>query len=632
MSVDPLKVSTLALVGSPNSGKTTLFNWLTGSSARTVNYAGSTVDCFRGRSLDVYGPSLHVLDTPGIYSLQPHGRDEEVTLQALTQLDDVKAVVLVIDGTQLNRQLYLVRQMQELQLPMVIALTMMDLVKQAGRELDVQKLSSLIGAPVLMVDGKLGGGVKELLAAAREMVLKNPQRKAVSADLQWDAERIEREVGVSEGWTLQVVRKSPQLESLERLRAWDKLLLHPWWGILAFIVIMSALFSSIFWVAAPAMDLVDAIFGWVIEQTIRVAGNGLLGDFLANGIIAGVGSVLVFVPQIFILFFGLILLEDSGYLARAATIADRPLHKLGLSGRAFVPLLSGFACAVPAVMATRNIRSPRERWMTVFILPFMTCSARLPVYALLLTFLFGMSEAWKAGLVLTGLYIGGALIGAVGALILNQILKPAHDAHFLMELPFYRRPQLRLALRQAWRRTANYVKKAGPTIFTFVLILWIGTHVPHYEGAAPAQQLQDSVVGKVGQVIEPAFTPMGLDWRAGVGIVSAFVAREVFVSSMAVIFSLAEEGGKSLQAGLLERMRAATFGDVVGGQPVFTTSSVAGLIVFFMIALQCLSTTGVTWREMNSWKFAIVQLVSLNVAAYLAAVVTVQGMRALGFA
>jgi len=630
MSVDRLNVSTVALIGSPNSGKTTLFNWLTGSTARTVNYAGSTVDCFRGRSLDVYGPSLHILDTPGIYSLQPHGRDEEVTLQALTNMDDVKTVVVVVDGTQLNRQLYLVRQIQELKIPMVVAVTMMDLVNQSGRRLDLEKLSELIEAPVIAVDGKLGGGVKDLLATARDMALAHPKRFPAVTDLSWDSTRIEKEVAVSEGWTSQVVFKNKELESLERLRAWDKLLLHPWWGIFFFIVIMGTIFSSIFWLAAPLMDIIDSAFTSAADITRALAGHGLLGDFLSNGIISGFGAVMVFVPQIFILFFGLILLEDSGYLARAATIVDRPMHKLGLSGRAFVPLLSGFACAVPAVMATRNIRSQRERWITVFILPFMTCSARLPVYALLLTFIFSAGEAWKAGLVLTGLYAGGLVIGAIAAAILNLFLKPAYDAHFLMELPFYRRPKLRFVLRQAWRRTVSYVKKAGPTIFTFVLILWVGTHLPYKGDADPALQLRESVIGQVGQAVEPVFEPLGLDWRAGLGMMSAFVAREVFVSSLAVIFSIADADEDTLQSGLIQKMREARFGDAPDGAPVFTLASVIGLIVFFMIALQCLSTTGVTWREMGSWKFAAGQLIVLNVLAYLIAVLVVQGLRAAG--
>lgn len=631
MSVDSLiQTSTVALIGSPNSGKTTLFNWLTGLRARTVNYAGSTVDCARGRSLDVYGDSLHILDTPGIYSLQPHGRDEEVTLQALTKLDDVKVCVLVLDGTQLNRQLYLVRQIQYLRIPFVVAVTMMDLVRSSGRRLDLEKLSELIEAPVVEIDGRLGGGVADLLEAARGLVLQHPRRVPMEPDLGWDARKIEAEVGVSEGWTQQVVFKDPAKESLARLRVWDKWLLHPFWGLVAFVFIMSALFSSIFWAAAPAMDLVDQLFTAAADGVHGVLGQGLLSDFLANGIVAGVGAVLIFVPQIFILFLGLILLEDSGYLARAATIVDRPLHKLGLSGRAFVPLLSGFACAVPAVMATRNIRSYRERWITVFIIPFMTCSARLPVYALLLTFLFAQSESWKAGLWMTGLYLGSLVIGAVAAALLNKILKPGGDSHFLMELPFYRRPKLKFVLQQAFRRTVSYVKKAGPTIFVFVLILWIGTHVPYQgEDATPTQQLEASVVGQMGQAVEPVFKPMGLDWRAGLGMISAFVAREVFVSSLAVIFSIADADEASLQAGLLEKMRSATFAD---GSLVFTTASVVGLIVYFMIALQCLSTTGITWREMSSWKFALAQLVVMNVAAYVVAVVVVHGLRAAGIA
>jgi ferrous iron transport protein B len=301
-----------------------------------------------------------------------------------------------------------------------------------------------------------------------------------------------------------------------------------------------------------------------------------------------------------------------------------------MSGRSFVPILSGFACAVPAVMATRNIRSNRERWITVFILPFMTCSARLPVYALLLTFIFPHS-AWKAGLAMTGLYASGLVLGAIAAAALHLVIKPAKDAHFLMELPFYRRPNLHFAIRQAWRRTVAYVKKAGPTIFVFVLLLWIGTHVPYQSDGTPTEQLKASVVGQVGKATEPVFQPMGLDWRAGLGMISAFVAREVFVSSLAVIFNIADAGGDSLQEGLLEKMRTARVGDDPAGLPVFTVASVAGLIVYFMIALQCLSTTGVTLREMNSWKFAAGQLIVLNVAAYAAAVVTVQFLKSFGF-
>lgn len=624
MSVDQV----IALVGSPNSGKTTLFNWITGSKFKTVNYAGSTVDAHRGSTLPVYGERLSVLDTPGIYSLQPHGQDEEVTLRALTATDEVRAVVVVLDGTQLNRQLYLVRQIQELRLPMVVAVTMMDLVKGSGRRLDLDKLAELIDSPVIAVDGRLGGGVADVLEAARTLTVAAVPRTVRS--LSWDDARIEREVAVAESWTRAVVYKAPDRSSLDHLRKLDRYLLHPVWGVLFFVLIMGGLFSSIFWLAAPMMDLVDAAFGWTVQFISHTLGEGVVGDFVGNGVVAGVGAVMVFVPQIFILFLGFTLLEDSGYLSRAATIVDRPLHKLGLSGRAFVPILSGFACAVPAVMASRNIRSARERWITVFIIPFMTCSARLPVYALLLTFLFRGERAWLAGLALTGLYLGGLVLGSIAAMILNRILGAARESHFLMELPVYRWPKAGFTLRIAVRRTRNYVRRAGPTIFMFVLALWIGTHVPwRGHDVSPTEQLETSVVGQLGRVLEPVFEPMGLDWRAGLGMMSAFVAREVFVSSLAVIFSIADTDEASLQDSLLARMYDARLPD---GSPLFTVASVCGLLVFFMIALQCLSTTGVTWREMGSWKYAIGQLVALNVLAYVIAVAVVQGLRLCGIA
>jgi ferrous iron transport protein B len=623
MSVDSL-IRPIALIGSPNSGKTTLFNWITGSKVRAVNYAGSTVDCFRGNSLPVYGLSTPVVDTPGVYSLQPHGQDEEVTLRALNApgVDAIHSVIVVVDGTQLNRQLYLVRQVQELGIPFVVAVTMVDIVKNSGRQLDLDKLSDLVDAPVLPVDGRLGGGVAELLEQARSLT--HGRLSSGPRNLIWDNSKIEKEIAVSESWARLVMTKTPEQRSLDHLRRWDRVLLHPFWGVVFFVLIMTGLFSSIFWLAAPLMDLVDSAFSFLANHTTAVLGETALSHFIADGIISGVGAVMVFVPQIFILFVGFTLLEDTGYLARAATIVDRPMHKIGLSGRAFVPILSGFACAVPGIMATRNVRSPRERWITVFIIPFMTCSARLPVYALLLTFLFRGDEAWKAGLALTGLYMGGLFLGALAAAVLNRILKAERESHFLMELPIYRWPKAGFTLRLAFRRTRSYVKKAGPTIFFFVLVLWAGTHFPYHSEATPTQQLEQSALGQLGQVLGPVFHPMKVDWRVGLGMMSAFVAREVFVSSMAVIFNIAStDNDASMQESLLEKMRSAQWPD---GSPIFTVASVCGLIVFFMIALQCLSTTGVTWREMGSWKYAVVQLVSLNVLAYVAAVVVAQAL------
>lgn len=618
----------VALIGSPNSGKTTLFNWLTGSKFKTVNYAGSTVDCFRGFTQGLYGhPPVKVIDTPGVYSLQPQGRDEEITFEVLNHTDEVKAAIVVVDGTQLARQLYIVRQVQELGLPFVVAVTMVDLVKKAGRKLDLGKLSELLDSPVIAVDGRLGGGVTDVVAAARVVSEARPKRDKSQID--WEDARVEREIAAADSWAKQVEIKAPGEDLLHRFRRFDSVLLHPFWGALCFLLIMTLLFSSIFYLATPAMDAVDGFFAWAAEAAFHLLGPSRFADFLSNGLISGVGAVLVFVPQIFILFFLFTLLEDTGYLSRAATIVDGPLQRIGLSGRAFVPILSGFACAVPAVMAARNIRSSRERWITVFIIPFMTCSARLPVYALLLTFLFSGQSAWKAGLAMTGLYLSALLMGALASSILNKILKKSPDSHFMMELPVYRLPKAGFTLRIAIRRTLSYVRRAGPTIFVLVVLLWLGSHMPFHEELNRTQQLEQSYLGRAGNAMEPLFEPMGLDWRAGLGIMSAFVAREVFVSALAVIMSVPDENQDTLQDSLLERMRGAVHEN---GQLLFTPASVTGLIVFFIIALQCLSTTGITWRETGSWKFAFGQLAAMNLLAYAAAVAVVQGLRAFGVA
>lgn len=613
-SVTPL----IALVGSPNSGKTTLFNWLTGSRFKTVNYPGSTVDCFQGMTLPNYGEKMGVLDTPGVYSLHPQAADEEVTFEVLSgrkQFGQVSVVIAVIDATQLERQLYVVRQLQAAGFRLVVALTMPDLAKRAGIIIDISGLSQILQAPVVEIDGRLGGGVNQLLEVVREHL--QPEESKTPGIHRWESERIEKEMSTVADWAKSVTTSSENTFSqLVRLRRWDRVLLHPFWGIVIFVCVMGLLFSSIFWMARPVMDLVDHVFSFLASRSTEALGGGFFGDFIGNGLIAGAGSVLIFVPQIFILFFGLHLLEDSGYLARAATLVDRPFQKIGLSGRSFVPLLSGFACAVPGVMAIRNLRSPREKWIATFILPLMTCSARLPVYALLLYFLFQGQAAWKPGLALAGLYLLSVVLGAIAALILNRMLKVQKPAPFIMELPFYRRPKWNVVFRTSLAKTKSYVIKAGPTIFGFVLLLWLGTHFPGIHAPTPTERLKQSVVGQMGQRLEPVFRPMGSDWRVGVSLMSAFVAREVFVSSLAVILNVTAQS-QGIQDSLLAQMRDARMPD---GHSLFTPASVAALIVFFMVALQCLSTTGVVWRETKSLKFAVTQILILNGIAYVLAI------------
>lgn len=603
----------LLLIGPPNSGKTTLFNWLTGSRFRAVNYPGSTVDCLKGMSHPRYGASAMVVDSPGIYGLEPHSPDEEITLKLLHHehgLGRLDGAIVCVDMTQLERHLPLALAVQKMKWPTVVALTMPDLAQEAGMKIAASELSGLVGMPVIQVSGRTGSGVGELMDAARQ---------AVPVDTQQDGSKLT-------GW-LKKHRKfgSPQ----QRTARLDRWLLHPGLGLLFFTLIMMSLFTAVFWLADPAMQAVDSTFAALGEFIHTQFPKGMAVDFLADGIVASFASVIVFAPQIFILFILLGIMEDSGYLARAATIVDKPLSKLGLSGRSFVPLLSGYACAVPAIMAARAIRSRRERWLAVFVIPLLSCSARLPVYALLLGFLFWQRPAWMPGIALAVIYLGSFLVGGVAAAILDRLLPGRNTSTFMMELPLYRRPQWRVVFHNAVTRTRSYVKRAGPVIFTLALLLWFGTNFPRpAEDVSSSQAVQQSYLGHVGQFVEPVFRPMGVDWRVGVGLLSAFAAREVFVSALTLVFDVTTDGPEeSVQQALLGKLREAKFAD---GTPIFTLSSIIGLILFVMIALQCTSTTAIAAKEMGSWRFAIGQVVALNIVAYLVAVGVVQLMHSLG--
>jgi ferrous iron transport protein B len=643
----------IALVGTPNSGKTTLFNWLTGSRFKTVNYPGATVDYSIGMTQERYGPSIRVMDTPGTYSLDPKSPDERVTHEAIFShkvFGPAQLVVAIADATQLSRHLFLTQQLIASGFEVILAVSMIDLLAERGESINVVELTRQLGVPVVLIDGRLGGGVLELVAAIHSKI--NPfegtatdsARPQIPVSLnELSGEGIENALRkASKIEKLVVVPRSTSLPKLkivtaaEQTRRIDKILLHPVGGLLFFAIIMVTFFSAIFWLAAPIMDSVDTGFSALGAWVLSIAPDNLFFQFLSNGVIASLAAVLVFVPQIFILFFGITMLEDSGYLARSATLIDKPLSLLGMGGRSFVPLLSGFACAVPAMMAARTINSRRERWLTLFIIPLMSCSARLPVYALLLSFLFKGDSAWKPGLMLAGLYLGSLVVGMIAALVAGKFLKISDRSFFMMELPVYRRPNLRHVLQQVFSRTKSYVRRAGPAIFTFALILWLASTYPHAELKDASARLDASYAAKFGRVIEPIFEPMGADWRVGVGLISAFAAREVFVSSLAIVFHVAgddspdtsEEIKKAtLQESLLTKMQEAK---APNGAPLFTVASVLGLVLFFMVALQCLSTVMVAIREGGGWKFAVFQLVVFNILAYGLAVLTVQGLRSVG--
>lgn len=623
---------TIALVGSPNSGKTTLYNWLTGSRFKTVNYPGATVEFSLGHLAGHLGDhSLQLMDTPGTYSLHPKSADEWVTLRALYEnpkVEQVSGVIVVIDGTQMSRHLQMVMQLKETGFPMIVVVTMADLLRREGLDVDMDYLRKTLGCPVLAFDGLLAGGLQEIVAETLKLELKAPPARPVPWGFELQEKKLkECEFIASEALNHKTKNVQQRLNKIvattEKL---DRVLLHPIFGFLFFILIMGGLFSCVYWLAAPFMDFIDGWFTTLNETVAALGPDTLWADFLANGVVSSFAAFLVFVPQIFILFIGIGILESSGYLARAATLIDRPFSALGMSGRSFVPLLSGFACAVPAIIATRNIPSKKDRMITAFVIPLMSCSARLPVYALMISFLFH-GDPLKAGLSLAALYLGSIIVGVFAAGVVSKFIPAREPSFFMMELPIYRRPKLRVLLRQSWTRTWSYVKRAGPIIFTFAVIIWAGTTFPRYELTDAHDKLEQSYIGQLGKVIEPVVHPMGVDWRVGVGLISAFAAREVFVSSMALTFNITDTDEDTQQQALLTQMSTATNAQ---GEKIFTVSSVIGLMVFFLIALQCMSTVGVQIRESGSWSFALTQLVAFNLFAYVLVVLLVQGLRFIG--
>lgn len=636
----------IAVVGSPNSGKTTLFNRLTGLSAKTVNYPGSTVDLLYGR----WG-EWDIIDTPGIYSLEARSPDEEVTVRALVEKQP-RVVMVVVDATQASRQLAMARQVIRFSwtgatkpsFKVVLVVTMLDLLRREGQAIDLERLTLEIGAKAVGIDATSHDSIVRDLEKLRAAVAEaDSVQTAVSvADVVVDAVSVADDLNRARDIVARVIKplaeKPAKRTPREFTRAIDRWILHPVFGPVLFVAAMTLLFASIYWLAAPLMEVVDGGVSWVSALLAKafapiessVAGS-LASRFVTGGVVAGLGAILVFVPQIFILFCGVAILEDTGYLARAAALVDRPLKALGLGGRSFVPLLSGFACAVPAMLAARTINSRRERGLTLFVLPLMSCSARLPVYALLLGFVLG-DNALKAGFGLALLYFGSVVVGSVTAAIVNAWGQKRgwlgqEKSFFLLELPLYRRPRPLMVLKQAWLRTKSYVVRTGPTILVLSALIWAATTFPNFSSEDPAARLEGSFAAKAGQVLSPVFEPMGGDWRTGLGLISAFAAREVFVSTMAVIFHATETPDGDQQASILEKMKMA---EAPGGGPLFTVASSLGLMLFFMIALQCLSTVAVAYRESASWRFAVVQLASFNALAYVLSVGLVQGLRLAG--
>ncbi len=613
----------LGLIGSPNSGKTTLFNALTGLRARVGNYPGVTVERREGE-LELSGRRLRVLDLPGTYSLHPISADEELVRRVLLGEIEGEAapdgLIVTADSCTLERSLLLVAQVLRLGRPTCLVLTMTDELAARGGEIDRERLSAALGIPVVSVVGHRGRGLGELRTLLRE-----PGAWSRPPLLPPD-EPAEQQSWLESMLSHVIVRKPGVHTLTDRV---DRVVLHPLLGTLLFAAVMVLFFQLIFAWAAPAMDAIDAGVGALGGAVQASLPEGLLADFLANGLIAGVGSVVIFLPQILLLFTLLYLLEDLGYMARAAFVVDRVMGRIGLEGRAFVSLLSSYACAVPGIMATRTVPSPRQRLITILVAPLMTCSARLPVYALLIGAFVpataSVGPLGLQGLVLLGLYLLGAVAALVVAALLNRFLGHAEALPFYMELPPYRVPPLRLWFSQVWGAASAFLRRAGTIILILSMVLWALLSFPRVEAPpelpperAAAYALEHSVAGRLGHAIEPLIAPLGFDWKIGVGLVASLAAREVIVATLAQIYAASDEGEDS------PSLRAAVRADVDPrtGERVFTPATVAALLVFFVFALQCTSTLAIMRRETNSWRWPAFAFGYLLALAYGASFVT----------
>ena len=611
----------LGLVGSPNSGKTTLFNALTGLRARVGNYPGVTVERREGDAL-VEGARLRVIDLPGIYSLSPLSPDEAVVARVLggeiAEVPPPDGLVLTVDATSLERSLLLVAEVLRLGKPVCVVLTMMDELRARGGNVDLGRLSDALGVPVVGVVGHRGLGLGEL-----RKLLPHPERWS-RPPLLPPSEPRERDAWLASVLARVLVERPGPSRITEAV---DRIVLHPVAGTLLFTVVMVLFFQLIFAWATPAMNAISAFVTGLGAMVRDALPAGLVTDFVVDGMIAGVGSVVVFLPQILLLFTVLHLLEDLGYMARAAFVVDRLMGRIGLEGRAFVAMLSSYACAVPGIMATRTIPSPRQRLVTMLVSPLMTCSARLPVYALLIgafvpaTTVLGFLGL--QGLVLLGLYLFGATAALVAASVLSRTIGQGETLPFYLELPPYRVPPARLLAAQVWGAARAFLRRAGTIILGVSIVLWVLLSFPRTpapDGMPPREaarlSLEHSAAGRLGHALEPAIAPLGFDWKIGVGLVASLAAREVIVSTLGQIYAAADDESGSLRDAIRADRNPAS------GELVYTPATVASLLVFFVFALQCTSTLATIWRETNSLRWPAFAFGYLLALAYGASFLT----------
>ncbi len=713
----------VALTGNPNSGKTTLFNALTGLRAKVANYAGVTVERKEGR-LQHAPPDTHItiLDLPGTYSLSPNSLDEQVSrdvlLNRLPELPPPHLIVIVVDASNLQRNLYYATQVIELGHPTIIALNMVDVADANGHAIDSAKLSEALGVPVMPIAASSGRGVVELRekilstlkssaeikprqfcqfpgpfrieatklaellaetfrnrrvqATAEALLILSNERAMASSGAHYppaveaavlaarqrlDARNVDWR-GAPIEWRYARIAEIQQVVTTDTSVAGgetvsdriDRVVTHRIWGTLIFIAVMGLMFQCIFSFAKIPMEALQHAVDWFGNWVGSLMAAGELKSLLVDGAIAGVGAVVVFLPQILLLFLFIGFLEDTGYMARAAFLMDRLMSKVGLHGKSFIPMLSSYACAIPGIMATRTIESRKDRLVTILVAPLMSCSARLPVYTLLIAAcipdikLFGFVKL--TGLTMLAMYLLGTVVALMMAWLFKKTLLKGEPPMLIMELPPYKRPLLLVVLRHMWDRAKLFLVRAGTVILGINILLWFLATYPKTEIASPHQsavtiaqpqlseteisgeKLRHSFAGMAGRAIEPIIVPLGFDWKMGIGIISSFAAREVFVSTMSTVYNVGTDDSNNDNKALAETLRSQKRTD---GSQIYTPLTAVTLMVFYVFALQCVSTVAVVRRETNSWKWPFFQWLYMGALAWVLAFITYHGGHLLGW-
>ena len=640
-----MNVNKIALVGNPNTGKTSLFNALTGLNQQVGNFPGVTVDKKVGK-LKLSNRSLEIIDLPGTYSIYPRSKDEEVVYDILSNPkhpDFPDAVCVVVDASNLERNLLLFTQIYALAIPIVLVLNMSDIAFRKGKKILIEKLQEEFPeATIIETNARIKSGIKQLMETLdKGNLVRNTSPKALIAKEDVLAQQIDTELKFQEinAFIKNCVLQDNSLQTRRKVTRLDTLFVHPIWGYSIFLVVLLALFQLIFTLASFPMDLIDSLFGSLSAYLHGALPAGMFTELLANGIIPGIGGVIIFVPQIVLLFFCIGILEETGYMSRVVFIMDRIMRPFGLNGKSVVPLLSSAACAIPGVMASRTISNWKERLITILVAPLMSCSARIPVYTLLISLVipnrmvFGFLNL--QGLTFFALYALGIISALLVSVVLRMFIKTKEESVLLLELPDLKSPRWKNVGITVFDKARLFLVGAGKIIVAISIVLWaLGTFGPTeriqnavqkiekpinknevqlaaYEKQVNAVKFENSYIGILGKTIEPAIKPLGYDWKIGISLITSFAAREVFVGSMATIYSVDADGEETRS--LLEKMKQEKNSD---GQPVYTLASGLSLMVFYVYAMQCMATFAVVKRETKSWKWPIIQLVYMGVMAY----------------